>query len=90
MLLLLYRLVVICSQKNPENVPTSLDFSISVTDPVSVSEYIVPSPVPSNSLSSIQAISSKEKSPVPRHNNDRSDRKPQTNSGEKYKTGKAN
>ena len=90
MLLLLYRLVVICSQKNPENVPTMLDFSISVTDPVSVSEYIVPSPVPSNSLSSLQAISSKEKSPVPRRNNDRSNRKPQTNSGEKYKTGKAN
>lgn len=39
MLLLLYRLVVICSQKNPENVPSGFDLSFSVTDPTPLSDY---------------------------------------------------
>lgn len=39
MLLLLYRLIVICSQKNPENAPSSFDLSFSVTDPTPLSDY---------------------------------------------------
>lgn len=39
MLLLLYRLVVICSQKHPENAPSSFDLSFSVTDPTPLSDY---------------------------------------------------
>lgn len=81
MLLLVYRLIVICGQKNPDNDRSSAEFDIYVTDPIANSNHSMAS----SSHSKTGKPDYVEKENAPRCNNDRKHR---NNNGQKYKTGK--